>query len=278
MKLHTRVTRKAILIGCPSEGRNYLYGVSSDLTNMKNHFSSKNGGEFFPSEIITLENPSAIEVYQTIQSNVSDYQFIYFSGHGATNAQTGERILSLRDCCISDTSLLNESPRQLVVIDSCRTHVTPGLAGLPEEEKHWLSANGLYPIHDLFDSLISNSPFGKVIVHATLDGETSDDSQWGGLFTRAVLKVSKNISDRNNREHTSIYSIVNNAAALLKKQTPEIVFTEGDFNIPFCLGIKSEEKKIDFRKIKKVVPVNAGVHPIVWVSLSLLAIAILTSD
>ena len=52
------ITRKAILIGCPGSGNNFLRGVAEDLTNMKDFLESDKGGRWFTNEIVTLSNPT----------------------------------------------------------------------------------------------------------------------------------------------------------------------------------------------------------------------------
>ena len=62
---------------------------------------------------------------------LTDYNFIYFSGHGYTSHDY-KRMLALRDNNIEDLFFINDSPRQLIVVDSCRNYVSPGISGIPD--------------------------------------------------------------------------------------------------------------------------------------------------
>ena len=45
-------------------------------------------------------------------------------------------MLALRDYNIQDLHLLNSSPRQLIIVDACRSYAAPGLSGVPAFEDH----------------------------------------------------------------------------------------------------------------------------------------------
>jgi hypothetical protein len=85
MSLNMVVTRRAVLIGCPGEGQNFLKGVQQDLYDMKEFLSSERGGKFYPDEIVSLFNPTLDEVTAAIHSTAADYMYVYFSGHGYTD-------------------------------------------------------------------------------------------------------------------------------------------------------------------------------------------------
>src|ERR1700681_4568547 len=131
MSYHS-VNRLAILIGAPGNNKNYLRGVPVDLNNFRNFLLSPNGGRWFPDEIISLPRAKVSDVVSIIHTISVDYLFVFFSGHGYTEAYSNKRMLCLQDHNVEDLFLLNRSPRQLIVIDACRNYVAPGISGIPE--------------------------------------------------------------------------------------------------------------------------------------------------
>lgn len=237
--MNRAVTRKAILIGSPGKGNNYLYGVEQDLTNVKNFLLSDKGGRWFSDEIITLSNASFNQVFSKVHSVNSDYLFIYFSGHGWTS-QKNERMLSLRDVSISDLFLLNSSPRQLILIDACRNYVAPGIYGIPDLGERYSHYDGYYESRELFNRFIAASPFGKTIIHATQVGESSYDSPSGGYFTQALLNLSAGIKTDSHKAF-GITKILEYVPAVLQRknnfQIPSVTFKTGDLRVPFAIGV-----------------------------------------
>ncbi|MES2649387.1 MAG: caspase family protein [Bacteroidota bacterium] len=185
--MRNSIIRKAILIGCPG-ATNYLYGVAEDLKNMKQFLFSDKGGTWFPNEIVILSNPTFEQLSKEVHSTRTEYNFIYFSGHGFTS-QNRKRMLSLNDKSIEDLFFVNKSLRQLIIIDACRTYIAPGISGVPEFVEEYDSFDGEYEARDLFDRYIVNSPHGKIILHSTQMGHYSYESTSGGYFTSALLKI-----------------------------------------------------------------------------------------
>lgn len=244
------ITRKAILIGCPGDGitSRYLGGVEKDLRNVKNFVMSTKGGSFDEDEVMTLFDPSVDSVLTTIQALCADYVFIYFSGHGFTRFDK-KRMIALRDGNITDLDLLNSSPRQLVIVDACRTQqVIPGLSGIPlgneSEVDHYDEAS----THDYFSELIALSPAGKIIVHATQHGKASiDNSTRGGLFTQAFLHVSNRMNADQPHAPCTTQQILEHVPTVIKRnggsQVPAIVYSTGELTVPFALSMTEIEKR-----------------------------------
>ena len=109
------ITRKAILIGCPGSGKNYLHGVGQDLQNIHGFLCSDKGGRWFNNEITILANATPERTLTLIHSTIADYVFIYFSGHGYTS-HINKRMLMFGTKPIPDLYFLNKSPRQLIVM------------------------------------------------------------------------------------------------------------------------------------------------------------------
>lgn len=232
------VTRKAILIGCPGHNDNFLSGVKGDLENMSRFLQSNKGGAWMRNEIIVLQNPSRYEALSLVQSTIADYVFVYFSGHGFSALNNS--MVVLRDHAISDCDFLNDSPRQLVIIDACRNYSASGLSGVPEFDEqvdHFESA-----AYQVFSESIACSPEGKLIVHATQPGKYSYDSPSGGYFTQALLHVATRMRTDEYYSPCTMSSVLYHVPALLKQnrnnQVPNITYRSGNLTVPFALGSK----------------------------------------
>ena len=235
------VTRLAVLIGAPGKNNNYLRGVPVDLNNFKNFLLSPNGGRWFPNEIISLPQAQLSDVALIIQRAYVDYLFVYFSGHGYTDAFANKRMLCLQDLTVEDLFLLNRSPRQLIITDACRNYVAPGISGIPEFGEEPDHFDGESEVRNLFNRSIHQSPAGRIIVHGTQRGQYSNDSSYGGYFTRALLHVGTKINAEGNYTQASINTVVNYVPSVLRKngnsQVPEITFQTGNFSVPFAIGV-----------------------------------------
>lgn len=241
------VTRKAILIGCPGNGESFLNGVEYDLENMRSLLLSDKCGRWNDDEIITLPNPNRYSLLLLIQSTCADYVFIYFSGHGWTS-NTGARMLELSDYSISDLSLLNRSPRQLIVVDACREYIAPGIGGLPDFGERFDNFDGYYQAREAFNHYIANSPYGKVIVHATQSNQLSFDSPTGGYFTQALINIATRLETQKNYSPVPISNVLRHVPTYLQKrnnfQIPAITYKTGNLKVPFAFGFTKVTRRV----------------------------------
>lgn len=273
-------TRKAVLIGSPGKGKKRLPGVPNDLVNMRAYLRSPRGGAWHPDEIETLDDPIALHLQCSIRDAVADYVFIYFSGHGYMD-EWYNNLVCLKDSDLIDHDLFNmHSPRQLIIVDACRSFYYT-ISGIPEETEKWKYATGYSEARELFDSYIINSRPGKLILHSTSTGQPSvDDSNgMGGEFTLALLKSL--FAEKAAYGHypitvdralgkTKQYLIASN-----EPQVPCVTFSEGDFEVP--LGIASvnfirvtELKRPPYFVPKPVSGNNKGIGAVVVLGLLLL--------
>ncbi|MEP7163041.1 MAG: caspase family protein [Ferruginibacter sp.] len=235
--MNFKVTRKAILIGCPGTGRNYLSAVGYDLQNVKNFLLSNRGGRWFDNEIITLDNPTISTALNIIQATIADYVIVYFSGHGWAN-NSNEKFLCLKDGDVEDLLLLSQSPRQNIFVDACRKIPLHVISGLPEEDKY-LHADGYYPAREQFDKYILNSPVGQTIIHATAHDTEAFASQTGSYFTEALLNVCYSVKTENYYpwEISDVLSLVSiDLAKRGSLQIPAITYKTGNLQIPIAFG------------------------------------------
>jgi Caspase domain len=243
MNYFNTITRKAVLIGSPGNPGSFLKGVRHDIKNMRRFLQSTKGGQWKSNEIVELYNPSLNDVAAILVGINQDYSLIYFSGHGYTELATRNRMVKLRDYSIQDTSLLCRSPKQLVIVDACRSFSAPGLSGIPQFEDDVDHFEGI-STYELFSEYIAYSPQGKLIVHATQPGRFSYDSPSGGYFTQALLQVSTRMRADVEYAPCAISSVLHHVPKLLHRnnnpQVPTIAYSEGMLTVPFALAtIKS---------------------------------------
>jgi hypothetical protein len=277
-------TRKAILIGCPGKGADFLGGVKKDIENISSYLQAEQGGAWNESEITKLLYPSAKKVRETISNAVADYVFVYFSGHGYTDATTRKRMIRLQEHNLADSDLLNKSQKQLVLIDACRQWVGPGISGVPEYGPTWEYFDGS-PARRIFDDWIAKSSAGKVIVHSTADGGLAYDSGTGGMFTNALIHAATAIKSHSDYAGITIGTLLKNVSNNLVKrgncQQPEITYYAGHLTVPFALtvpyAVPDRPKNFGIQKQTAAAPSISSKEGWAALVLSVLFIAVLAS-
>lgn len=232
-------TRRALVIGCPGTGDKQLTGVRTDVTNLTNFLKSERGGKWYDEEVTTLYNPTVEKVKAALSSSVADYSFVYFAGHGFTSNFL-ERMIWLKDGYGTDTSLLDSTPKQLVVIDACRTFVQV-IEGLPPQREPEYDHFGGSPARRLFDWSIANSDAGKLIIHGTQSGTEAIETWRGGVFTQALLRGAKIPTQHNGCNGVSIGEVLQRSAAIMKRglseQRPDVTFVQGNLSVYFAVTV-----------------------------------------
>ena len=270
--MNQEVTRRAILIGSPGVGSNYLHGVKEDLNHLEDFLLSRKGGSFYRNEVVKLYDPSYNDLAKLVNSSISDYLFIYFSGHGFTDSN-GFRKIALSGYNLQDTQLLNGSPRQIVIIDACRNYL-PSIGSIPESSSEFSNYGGSQEERQLFDRYIKNSPHGQMIIHATQKGKFSYDTNYGGVFTNAILKVSRNIKVEKECRSASIKAVLTHAKEVLRSQgssqVPEITYESGALNLRFAIGVSKPLFVINKPRVQIQQNASNG-----WFGVGLLGVVIL---
>src|ERR1700704_4821545 len=111
------VTRQALLINAPGEDM-HLPGVNAALEMTRNFLMSAYGGGWLEEEIYTTLNPDLKTLLKTVKGTHAGYTVTFFSGKGFADHE-GRRFLVLNDSdYLEDAELLNNSSRQLVIIDA----------------------------------------------------------------------------------------------------------------------------------------------------------------
>lgn len=233
-------SRRAILIASQTPSGLYLQGIEGDIARMQAHLSSPLGGDWYDDEITTLNNPTTRQVLNTIFYAEADYVLVYFSGHGFSYSND-HRMICLTDGNLRDTQLLNNSLRQLVMVDSCRTRRERAAIGdILGYEEAADSFTGYSYARDLFDRRILSSLPGKMIVHATSDQTFALENQArnGGEFTLALLDGVIHCQEQGYDTVLSIKYAVQHASAILQnravKQVP-CMYMAGNLSVPFAI-------------------------------------------
>lgn len=241
MNIITAVRRLAILVGSQFPDSNFLRGVKPDLENVKQFLLSPCGGAWQENEIYIFYNRPAREVLQFIERMAADYCIIYFSGHGSATG-LGERLLAVTDWLVDDLYMLecNTSPRITMLSDSCRTVPGAAISGIPWPHEEWLYADGYSRARAVFDQSITDSPEGRIIVHATVHGRPAYDNRHGdgGEFTLSLLQAVSDLQKKGAYGAVYLETAVQEAALLLAKrgifQSPAIAHREGHLQVPFA--------------------------------------------
>lgn len=182
--------RQAILIGAPGSvySDSYLQGVEYDIKNYIKFLQSPSGGAWDKSEIIAVKHPEKENLIEGIKKIKADYVLTIFSGHGAYS-NGGQTILAInRTQYVTLKQLVCRSPKQMFIVDACRSFVDSGISGfLGEEHRSFPSRLTKQQSRIMFDTYLSQCENGAVVCYSCSVGESSIDSNDGGYFTTSLL-------------------------------------------------------------------------------------------
>lgn len=262
-------SRKALLIGAPGGSTTqFLPGVERDPINMQDFLLSPRGGAWKEDEIIVLDDPDLDSVYEATELCEADYVIKYFSGHGFETPDK-RRFLNLSDGnSFEDMILLNDSPRQLIILDACRNIIDLPIFGRPphlgEESTYgdpmdWVLARKAY------DNWIRNSSTGKLILHSTSSGTSSFDTPVGGVFTNALLSAGKKFEHAHPSAKLDILSsakiVIPKLRIFDQQQKPTKTYMEGNIRLPFALSpnrLQTVRKSTQAQKNRTALAVGIG--------------------
>jgi hypothetical protein len=246
------VTRSAIIISCPDRKGSFLRGAVNDPQSMMNFLTSQRGGSWKKEEIRVINEATWKETSKIMRNSPADYQLIYFTGHGCTRGK--QRCLQFEDAYVEDTNLLNDNPRQLIIIDSCRNYL-PSISGIPPAEDVYSSFTGDSVSRVIFDNCIAGSPYGKMIVHATADGKTAEEAPHGrgGVFTISLLTAALKYQTPNEFSPVGIKELLPKVNETIKlfgyQQQSCIVYNYGELEVPFMIDM--DQKLVEEEPVLK---------------------------
>jgi len=234
------ISRKALLISAPGEAATYSNAINSDLETTRNFLLSPRGGAWAQHEIVLLNNPQMHEISVAVAGMNADYTMTFFSGKSFGDGQ-GNRFLILNDVdYIRDTELLNDSDKQLVLVDSCPDSFT-------EEVIHFVGKpNEFHLARQMYDKWIERCEAGQMIMHA--NGNNNIPAKNGGVFTQKLLQVASKIPAVENKFNLkSILAAGHEMPVIMKdagaESGPDISYSRGNIKLPFAMALPALTKK-----------------------------------
>lgn len=182
--------RKALIIYCTNTKSGNLDGTQKDNENLCNYLKSCTGGCWKDREIISLENPTVQRVRECISNDFNgvDYAFVIFSGHGAYGING--QILEVLDGNISESELTYITPKQTLVINACRKHLTTTAVN----ESRIFSFNvesitrPLEILHrKMFDDAIKALSEGTNVIYSTSENRYAYCGENGSVFINKMI-------------------------------------------------------------------------------------------
>lgn len=250
------MNRKLLIIGAPGGiySTNITGSVNADIKKIKKDFQLPQFGAWTLKEMKVLPDATLSEIMAAKKEMKADYSIIIFTGHAGTNLN-GQRILNLTNGeWLRDTDLLNGNDRELILVDGCGSWTQTGIAGLSEEESRYSNflEEDYSKVRAVYNHWIGKCGKAKLILHATMPGQTAAAAPYGGVFLTSLLNASSKF--KGEVEKYKLLTIESSALAVhkelgdyKKKQTPAITFRQGDTaNLPFAIGLplpKPQPKK-----------------------------------
>ncbi|MDJ1485980.1 caspase family protein [Cytophagaceae bacterium YF14B1] len=234
----------ALLIGSPLvKGSNYLSGVSGDIQNFESFLLSPIGGGWQKEEIVTFPlNPTKRDVLRyLIALKQYDYAFVYFSGHGKTQATGVSQWQSVQLNQAEElniTQFQSSAKRQLTIIDACRDVEDfsnfSGVSGIWESSS---TGEQLVKARTIYNNCLSKFMPGYLVWYATQLGTTATDDGRGGVFSNSVLRAVSLLNKHTNKDIITIADVHRVASKLMEKysQVPQLVSDGRLLQLPFAV-------------------------------------------
>lgn len=181
--------RQALLIG----NTRGLAGVPIDMLKTRRFLGSRVGGDWLPTEILELKNPSRIELLahiKNLKASSADYTFVLFSGHGG---HAHETVLELNADgeLVYESELLNISQRQITIFDCCRAvipeHITKS-ASMESMSESFVRRDDL---RARYDARIMQAIPQQVRLYACSKSQSAYDSNEGAIYLGHLLESAK---------------------------------------------------------------------------------------
>lgn len=196
------ITRRALLLSNPGEvdEENYCRGVYVDIASYRRLLLSPEGGAWEPSEIQSLDRPTAGEVRLWVADfSRYDYALIMFTGHGWFSSIDKDRVLTLKKGEeIASNELLKGTKRRTLVLDCCQKIHAESLV---EKKVRSLSASAYQfanaaqtrmpnpeKCRRLFLDTVAKAEPGFIRMCSCQPGELSrDDDASGGYYNSSLI-------------------------------------------------------------------------------------------
>jgi hypothetical protein len=224
------ISRKALLISAPS-GAQKSHDQNADLEMTRSFLMSPRGGAWAAHEIVVVNNPGVGEVLDKVGEMNADYTITWFSGKTFSDTQAN-RFLVLKGDFIRDTDLLNNSKKQLVLVDTC-----PEL--FDREVIQFIGKPNEFELaRKMYDKWIESCGAGQVIMHGRAQGTGRP-----GVFTHSLLELASRVPSIENRFNLkSILAAGHEVPQLLEQEGsgPEISYSNGNIKLPFAMAMPAQ--------------------------------------
>lgn len=191
--------RKALIIG---NTRGNL-GQSEDVGHFVGFLHSEEGGawELHPDELKVLLNPSKEKVLSLIRQYKAeqlDFFMFVFSGHGGFSRLENDTLIELsgnaRDD-IYERDILRVAPRQLNILDCCRSYYPETMEKLSmlleNRQMTNLARNSRQHARKVYDALVMRSCPAQISLYACAVGQSASGyDKKGGVFSNALLDMT----------------------------------------------------------------------------------------
>lgn len=188
------MTRRALIIYCDNTSSGELTGPSKDNEIYRDYLQSSLGGNWYDSEIESINNPTASEVefYRLRFLNGADYTFIIFSGHGYIDINNKHQYVELSDRSIPVLHLKTNAKRQTLIVDACRGYYQPIFDSVVESRMFNFAIGdpNYRSTRVLFESALMQAEIGWSILYAASQNESALDTNSGGAYLYSLYKAS----------------------------------------------------------------------------------------
>ncbi len=222
------MTRTAILIGVPQAPSTvYLKGVKQDLINYKEFLQTPLGGNWESTEIkIFYPKPTKKQIIDYLNVVDADFTFLVFSGHGFIDVNEVTNVC-LMDDDITEYELETISPRQTIILDSCRTPLEVIEEQIFMEKLAKALAIRGKSTRKIFDDAVFSCEKGTITVYSVgVNEEAGEHPSHGGYFTQSMLEAATNWEDVGLKSVLNVNEAFLRAKKILvkytKKQHPQI--------------------------------------------------------
>ncbi len=234
----------------PKNSATYLKGVDTDLHHFVSFLKAPIGGSWEDEEIASLYKNPLENFIELFQSTKTDFLLVYFSGHGQQDLkETKIAINDTESISISQLISLIQSPKALIIIDSCRKFIDEDYSSFSGPEYLSFKSQLDQPnTRDRYMQIISESKNGIAIAYSCSVGENSGDTELGGSYTYSLIKTSLQCYESQNNEGVlSISEAIDLAHEHLKinshsQQNPKIRMLNDQteyLNLPFAIKTDS---------------------------------------
>lgn len=229
--------RTAIIIGNEGTLRNPLPGVPVDMVNYRNFLRSDFGGAWEENEIISGNKWDIDSLHNEIFRNKirgTEYFLIIFTGHGYAikGDDTYFELQDGEDLGLKKLHGWLYGTRSLVIADSCRKYIRITESTRPQARVKSFSSGGTliprYVYRDLYDRNLGQlEPNHSTFAASAGLDECADDSDEGGVYTKALLEAAQNVVKYGKPGTYTVNYIHEKAVSILAKdpsvsQNPKI--------------------------------------------------------